>query len=630
MKTISKIAAIALVAVAVVGVNTASAQTTAELMAAIAKLQAQIATLSGTPSTTPAPAAAVTFSTNLTVGSKGADVTALQNFLIGKGYNTLATGYFGPMTKAALAAYQTAKGITPAVGYFGPLTRAAVNGEAAVVVPPTTTPTTTTSGKLEGGAGSITVSTSSTDVEDTILEGATENVLGFKVEASDSDVAITNIKVTLENADGTSSPRLSRYADKVEVYMGSTKVGSVDVADFTKNGDVYSKSITLSNAIVREGSSKKATFAVKVTAISGIDSDDIDTNNWDLTVNNIRFEDATGAIITDTSSVTNDFAFTDLSTSGDVKLTVSKGSSSPVATNVIVSDTGSTADVLMLEFKMKATESDLSFDSLDVTLATSSGTSTLANILGELVLKNGSTELANESTFDADGAQTLTFDLDDTFTVKADTTETFRVYAKINDSDNFVSGDSVTVSTPADIVDAEDKNGDVVVETGTATGEAMTFVLDVPVLSLVGTPTLALYTHTDGTAAGEEDLYKATIAFKVTAPDSNDVYLPLDTAYYGLTGTSSIEYTKTGSATTTSAVLSYTGSHDIDETGGYRVSAGDSEDFAFTVYLTGNDAQGKITVTSVWYEETNTAPNGTPEVTSGLTTFKTPLVLLAK
>jgi peptidoglycan hydrolase-like protein with peptidoglycan-binding domain len=623
MKTISKIAAIALVAVALVGVNTASAATVAELQAMIASLSAQIAALSGTTTTTPA---AVTFTSNLTVGSKGAEVTALQNFLIGKGYNTLATGYFGPMTKAALAAYQTAKGITPAAGYFGPLTRASVNGEAAV----TTTTTTTTTGKLEGGAGSITVSTSSTDVEDTILEGATENVLGFKIEASDSDVSVTNIKVTLENADGTSSPRLSRYADMVEVYMGSTKVGSADVEDFTKNGDVYSKSITLSNAIVREGSSKKATFAVKVTAISGIDSDDIDTNDWDLTVNNIRYEDATGAILTDTSSVTNDFAFSDLSTSGDVKLTVSKGSSSPVATNVIVSDTGSTADVLMLEFKMKATESDLSFDSLDVTLATSSGTSTLANILGELVLKNGSTELANESTFDADGAQTLTFDLDDTFTVKADTTETFRVYAKINDSDNFHSGDSVTVSTPADIVDAEDKNGDVVVETGTATGEAMTFVLDVPVLSLVGTPTLALYTHTDGTAAGEEDLYKATIAFKVTAPDSNDVYLPLDTAYYGLTGTSSIEYTKTGSATTTSAVLSYTGSHDIDETGGYRVSAGESEDFAFTVYLTGNDAQGKITINSVWYEESNTTPNGSPEVTSGLTTFKTPLVLLAK
>jgi peptidoglycan hydrolase-like protein with peptidoglycan-binding domain len=623
MKTISKIAAIALVAVALVGVNTASAATVAELQAMIASLSAQIAALSGTTTTTPA---AVTFTSNLTVGSKGAEVTALQNFLIGKGYNTLATGYFGPMTKAALAAYQTAKGITPAAGYFGPLTRASVNGEAAV----TTTTTTTTTGKLEGGAGSITVSTSSTDVEDTILEGATENVLGFKIEASDSDVSVTNIKVTLENADGTSSPRLSRYADMVEVYMGSTKVGSADVEDFTKNGDVYSKSITLSNAIVLEGSSKKATFAVKVTAISGIDSDDIDTNDWDLTVNNIRYEDATGAILTDTSSVTNDFAFSDLSTSGDVKLTVSKGSSSPVATNVIVSDTGSTADVLMLEFKMKATESDLSFDSLDVTLATSSGTSTLANILGELVLKNGSTELANESTFDADGAQTLTFDLDDTFTVKADTTETFRVYAKINDSDNFHSGDSVTVSTPADIVDAEDKNGDVVVETGTATGEAMTFVLDVPVLSLVGTPTLALYTHTDGTAAGEEDLYKATIAFKVTAPDSNDVYLPLDTAYYGLTGTSSIEYTKTGSATTTSAVLSYTGSHDIDETGGYRVSAGESEDFAFTVYLTGNDAQGKITINSVWYEESNTTPNGSPEVTSGLTTFKTPLVLLAK
>ena len=36
----------------------------------------------------------------------------------------VAYGYFGNLTKAAVAAYQTSVGITPAVGYFGPITRA--------------------------------------------------------------------------------------------------------------------------------------------------------------------------------------------------------------------------------------------------------------------------------------------------------------------------------------------------------------------------------------------------------------------------------------------------------------------------------------------------------------------------
>lgn len=78
-------------------------------------------------------ASADTFSRSLTVGSRGDDVTALQTWLVAKGYLVMpsgaAYGYFGNLTKAAVAAYQTAKGITPAAGYFGPVTRAAVNAE---------------------------------------------------------------------------------------------------------------------------------------------------------------------------------------------------------------------------------------------------------------------------------------------------------------------------------------------------------------------------------------------------------------------------------------------------------------------------------------------------------------------
>ncbi len=68
------------------------------------------------------------FTADLTVGSTGADVTALQAMLIASGDLAIAapTGYFGDMTKAALVKWQAAHGVTPASGYFGPLTRAAV------------------------------------------------------------------------------------------------------------------------------------------------------------------------------------------------------------------------------------------------------------------------------------------------------------------------------------------------------------------------------------------------------------------------------------------------------------------------------------------------------------------------
>lgn len=65
------------------------------------------------------------FSRNLTLGSDGEDVRALQTLLISKGYQIPAgaTGYFGIQTRTALAAYQRANGITPAAGYFGEKTR---------------------------------------------------------------------------------------------------------------------------------------------------------------------------------------------------------------------------------------------------------------------------------------------------------------------------------------------------------------------------------------------------------------------------------------------------------------------------------------------------------------------------
>lgn len=69
---------------------------------------------------------------DLTLGSQGDDVTALQVLLIAKDSGPAAkalasagaTGYFGAMTQSALAEYQRAEGISPATGYYGALTRA--------------------------------------------------------------------------------------------------------------------------------------------------------------------------------------------------------------------------------------------------------------------------------------------------------------------------------------------------------------------------------------------------------------------------------------------------------------------------------------------------------------------------
>jgi peptidoglycan hydrolase-like protein with peptidoglycan-binding domain len=84
------------------------------------------------PTTVQTPPTTITtptiYTRDLTLGSKGSDVTALQTYLIQKEYLQpgYATGYFGTLTQSALIKFQQANDITPAIGYFGPKTREVV------------------------------------------------------------------------------------------------------------------------------------------------------------------------------------------------------------------------------------------------------------------------------------------------------------------------------------------------------------------------------------------------------------------------------------------------------------------------------------------------------------------------
>ncbi len=141
-KFATKVASVVLTATTVISLSgfgsfagVASAQTmdVASLMAQIQALQAQLAAMSGAPAMT----GSCTFTRNLTVGSRGADVTCLQNVL---GISP-ATGYFGSITKGKVMAWQAANGL-PNTGYFGALSRAkfAAMGTPAMPGGPVMTP----------------------------------------------------------------------------------------------------------------------------------------------------------------------------------------------------------------------------------------------------------------------------------------------------------------------------------------------------------------------------------------------------------------------------------------------------------------------------------------------------------
>ncbi len=110
----------------------------AQLTALMTQLQALIAQAKSSGVNIPASASALlnasanaAFNRSLTLGSNGDDVKSLQVFLNTHGFAIASAGpgslgnettRFGSLTRAALAKFQTANGITPAAGYFGPLT----------------------------------------------------------------------------------------------------------------------------------------------------------------------------------------------------------------------------------------------------------------------------------------------------------------------------------------------------------------------------------------------------------------------------------------------------------------------------------------------------------------------------
>ncbi len=68
------------------------------------------------------------FTRNLYYGLRNDDVRELQERLTREGvYSGPVTGFFGPLTRAAVIRYQKMHGIRPAVGFVGPITRGVLN-----------------------------------------------------------------------------------------------------------------------------------------------------------------------------------------------------------------------------------------------------------------------------------------------------------------------------------------------------------------------------------------------------------------------------------------------------------------------------------------------------------------------
>ncbi|MDP3763438.1 MAG: peptidoglycan-binding protein, partial [bacterium] len=267
---IAKIAGLAAGATLIFGsfVPMVGAVTIAELQAQINALMAQLATLQGGSVST-----GTTFTQNLTIGSTGAEVTALQNKLVAEGHLVMpvgvATGYFGSLTQAAVAKWQAANGVSPAVGYFGPISRAKANATGGTTtVPGTTVPGSTVGITTPGVEGTVTVSLNPSPASTKLYEGETnKDVMGIKLEAKSSDIKVERVKLKLDENDTTSESDTDFYrkiANKVYIKDGSTVLGSADlnINTVVKDGTSYYITVSGFSFIVPKGTTKVLTVAL--------------------------------------------------------------------------------------------------------------------------------------------------------------------------------------------------------------------------------------------------------------------------------------------------------------------------------------------------------------------------------
>jgi len=430
------------------------------------------ASLTGGAPVATTPAASTTYTRDLTIGSTGADVTALQTFLESKGMLVMpagvAKGYFGALTKSALAAYQAANGIAPAAGYFGPKTRAMVGAGTTT----TGTPTTTVPGSIStpGVEGTLTVTLNPTPSSGrTVREaGKKEPIIGVKIEAKNSDLAVQRIKLSL----GTVTTIYTKVFNRVYVLDGSTVLAEMPLDSSTvyEEGTTKYVNITGFNFIVPKDSTKVLTVAMDLQ--STIKVADQGSKTITIPVDGVRAIDGAGIDQKGPSSAISRAVTVSGALVDNASAVVSISPSNPDAREVIAaegSDEDEKDEVTLFMFNVKAEKDDLLLTDAVVGI-TKSGAGTAD--ASTAYLYDGSTLVGTASVSDV-ALGIATFDNID-YSLPKDTTKTFTVKMDIRDANaTAVSFGGIASSTGLTI---ENTQGSSVTPSGTASSSEVVIV----------------------------------------------------------------------------------------------------------------------------------------------------------
>ena len=343
------------------------------------------------------------FNTNLTVGSTGADVVALQTWLMSSGYNiasiangAAAKGYFGSQTVAAVKAYQTANGV-PSTGFVGPLTRGKLNGSAVVAntvstgCPAGYTCTLATGNTLPdngvvipgapagittpGVAGILSASLWSSPSGVSVYKGSAYDVASYKLQAGASDMAVSGFTFDFDNYIWLYANTIT-LKDEAGVVVGT--VGNLNASSFVEltAGSQYRITVPVNGLVVKAAQSKYIT--VNMGFLSSSDRCPAGSCALNILGASVRAVDGTG--VTDTESVAHARSFT-YQGSNMGQINVKSDSSQPTTGNVQISTSVNTNNVLLGIFDIKSANVNATMQSLAININTNS---TVANLFGTI------------------------------------------------------------------------------------------------------------------------------------------------------------------------------------------------------------------------------------------------------
>jgi len=614
----------------------AKAATVEELQAQIAALMAQISALSGGDSMS---SAACTFTRSLTIGSEGADVTCLQDYLTPTYFNFAggSTGYFGPVTASAVAAWQSANGVAPAVGYFGPVSQAKYNELAAMSGDhdhgddssddsddSSDDSDDSSDGSLSGEASLDTLEIDDAE-DDELEEGAEDAEIGtVTIEFTDGDAEISRMDITLDNGPTDVDPW--DVFESISFWVDGDKIAEENADDEDDYLDEDTGELRFSGLDIIGEEDEEVEIVIAATLAGNVDTGDL--GEWDLTVTSIRFFDADGVATTETSGfdIGTAVTFEVVEEGVDDELIVKTSSSDPDGTTLQLEDDSDSDWFMVFAFDLDTDDSvnDIEINTIPVTFAVSSGT--VSAIVDDFELVIDGVTIDDWTYGGADTAtRTIEFDVDGDVVIDAGDRVTAELMVKFNSLDlgnEGMTASGTLTSAQADMIDAEGADDlDDTQTSGAASGDDHTLRTAGIDASLEDTAASVTTGDTD-----DDDYATFTIEIEVTAFEQ-DVYISTDPSV-----SISYEIEDGASVATTSGDRTVTLTSTGDEEGSaFEITDGSTETLTLEVTYDPSvttSTSARLDLNSITFGSSSGSPTGQSWAASPNETYRTAVVTI--